>query len=273
MTWVSLINFEHKVFAEFKKFRIKSENHSGQKLKIFRTDGRGEYNSTEFRKFCEENGIEHEVTTSYIPQHDGLAERRNRTLLDLIRSMVKEKKLPHTLWGEVVATTAYVLNGCPTKKLKEIVPLDKWTRDKQESEGSKDDSETEDDSDGNSDSEDESDSEGEYDSDPDSDGDSNSGGNPDSRNILDSEGGHTSEGGTYGVLASDIVLASEEDSEQVQRPQRIINIPRRFIELGMLQDTIIDSEREVIQCSILVDSELVSIEEMLKKKVWLKAMK
>src|ERR1051325_2991351 len=47
------------------------------------------------------------------------------------RSMLKEKKLPHMLWGEAVATSAYILNKCPTKKLKEIVPLDKWTGDRQ----------------------------------------------------------------------------------------------------------------------------------------------
>ena len=45
--------------------------------------------------------------------------------------MLKEKKLPHMLWGEVVATSAYILNRCPTKKLKEIVPLEKWSGDKQ----------------------------------------------------------------------------------------------------------------------------------------------
>ena len=45
--------------------------------------------------------------------------------------MLKEKKLPHVLWGEVVATSTYILNRCPTKKLKEVVPLEKWTGDKQ----------------------------------------------------------------------------------------------------------------------------------------------
>lgn len=45
-------------------------------------------------------------------------------------SMVKEKKLPHTLWGEDIATAAYVLNSCPTKKLKEIFLFDKWYGDK-----------------------------------------------------------------------------------------------------------------------------------------------
>ena len=45
--------------------------------------------------------------------------------------MLKEKKFLHTLWGEIVATACYVLNRCPTKKLKEIVPIQKWTGDKQ----------------------------------------------------------------------------------------------------------------------------------------------
>lgn len=58
MTWVSLIKFKHKMFFEFKKFIIKVENQSGQKLKVLRTDGICEYNSTKFGKFCEDNGID-----------------------------------------------------------------------------------------------------------------------------------------------------------------------------------------------------------------------
>src|SRR3954471_3385560 len=131
MTWVTLIKSKNEVFTEFQKFKVKAEKQSGQKIKILRTDGGGEYNSTEFQKFCDDNGIEHEVTAPYTPQHNGLAERRNRTLLDMTRSMLKEKKLPHNLWGEAVATAAYVLNKCPTKRLKEIDPLETWTKEKQ----------------------------------------------------------------------------------------------------------------------------------------------
>jgi transposase InsO family protein len=131
MTWVTLIKFKTEVFTEFQKFKVKAEKQSGQKIKILRTDGGGEYNSIEFQKFCDDNGIEHEVTAPYTPQHNGLAERRNRTLLDMTRSMLKDKKLPHKLWGEAVATAAYVLNRCPTKRLNEIVPLEKWTKEKQ----------------------------------------------------------------------------------------------------------------------------------------------
>lgn len=115
--------FKHEVFIEFQKFKVKAEKQSGQNLKILITDGGSEYNSSEFRSFCEENGFEHEVTAPYTPQHIGLAERRNKNLFDMIKSMLKEKKVPRTLWGEVVSTAAYVFNKCPTKKLEEIVPF------------------------------------------------------------------------------------------------------------------------------------------------------
>ena len=97
MTWVTLIKFKHEVFIEFQKFKVNAEKQSGQKLKILRTGGGGEYNSIEFQKFHEENKIEHEVIAPYTPQHNGLAERRNCTLLDMTRSILKEKKLPHNL--------------------------------------------------------------------------------------------------------------------------------------------------------------------------------
>ncbi|MCI61454.1 copia-like retrotransposable element, partial [Trifolium medium] len=52
--------------------------------------------------------IVHEVTAPYTPQHNGLAERRNGTLLDMARSMIKQKNLPHKFWGEAVTTAAYI---------------------------------------------------------------------------------------------------------------------------------------------------------------------
>ena len=333
MTWVSLIKFKHEVFAEFQKFKVKAEKQSGQKLKILRTDGGGEFNSNEFKTFCEENGIEHEVTAPYTPQHNGLAERRNRTLLDMVRSMLKEKKLPHNLWGEAVATACYVLNRCPTKKLKEIVPIQKWTGDKQSVshlkvfgsvcykhvpearrqklddrskvmllvgyhstgayklycpetnriEFSRDvivkELETWDWNKTQSNS-DVIFLEGDSERDSDSEGDSDSAGDSGSEGDSDSEGGPEGDSESQG---SDVEASEDSTSEpptsegnhveQDQRPQRIRSIPRRFAGFDMLQDTEVDSEGEVIQCAMLVDSEPVSTEEALKQQVWLQAMK
>lgn len=104
---------------------MKAENQCGKMLKILIIDGGGDFNYREFKKLCEDNGIEHQVTTPYTSRHNGLAERRDKTLVDMTRSMLKEKNIPHTFYGEVVATAAYVLNRCPSKKLKELVPLEK----------------------------------------------------------------------------------------------------------------------------------------------------
>ena len=65
--------------------------------------------------------------TQNTPQHNGLAERRNRTLLDMARSMLKQKNMPHEFWGEAVTTSAYILNRCPTKSLKLKVPMEVWS--------------------------------------------------------------------------------------------------------------------------------------------------
>ncbi|MCH81779.1 hypothetical protein A2U01_0002571 [Trifolium medium] len=72
-------------------------------------------------------GIVHEVTAPYTPQHNSLAERRNITILDMARSMLKQKNMPHKFWGEAVNTAAYILNKCPTKKLKLKVPEEAWS--------------------------------------------------------------------------------------------------------------------------------------------------
>lgn len=53
-----------------------------------------------FEEFCTKEGIFHEVTSPYTLQHNGLAERRNRTILNMARSMLKQKNMSHIFWGE-----------------------------------------------------------------------------------------------------------------------------------------------------------------------------
>jgi transposase InsO family protein len=96
------------------------EKQSEKQIKILRSDGGGEYTSHEFKVFCTENGIQHEVIAPYTPQHNSMAERRNRTIMNMTRCMLKEKNLPHNFWGEAVSTACYVLNRSPTKKLNKV---------------------------------------------------------------------------------------------------------------------------------------------------------
>jgi transposase InsO family protein len=127
MLWLYLIKLKSDALEVSKKFKVLAKKQSGMKLKILRIDGGGEYTSRDFETYCTNQGIIHEVTSPYTPQHNGLAERRNRSLLDMTRSMLKETKLPHEFWGEAVNIAAYILNKCPTKKMNDKVPEEIWS--------------------------------------------------------------------------------------------------------------------------------------------------
>nr|KYP68042.1 Retrovirus-related Pol polyprotein from transposon TNT 1-94 [Cajanus cajan] len=128
--WIYLIKRKSEVLEVFEKFKVLVERNSGQLIKVLRTDGGGEYMSREFQKFCDQEGIEHEVIPPYTPQHNGTAERKNRTIMNMVRSMLKSKELPKYLWGEAVSTTTYILNRSPSKRLEGVTPEEAWSGNK-----------------------------------------------------------------------------------------------------------------------------------------------
>ena len=99
-----------EAFQHFKIVKNLAESESGERLKCFRTDRGGEFNSGEFNNFCDLNGIKRQLTAPYSPQQNGVVERKNRTIMSCFRSMLKEKNLPLELWAEAVNTCVYVLN-------------------------------------------------------------------------------------------------------------------------------------------------------------------
>ncbi|KAL8132324.1 hypothetical protein AgCh_007987 [Apium graveolens] len=78
----------------------------------------GEYLLGEFREYLSENGIESQLTAPGTPQQNGVAERRNRTLLKSVRSMMSYSDLPKSFWGHALETSAYLLNLVPSKSLE-----------------------------------------------------------------------------------------------------------------------------------------------------------
>ena len=74
---------------------------------------RGEYTSELFKEYCARDDIIHEYTIPYTPQQNGVAERQNRKLPDMARSMMSYAELPLYLWGEAINTAQYELNRVP----------------------------------------------------------------------------------------------------------------------------------------------------------------
>ncbi|KAL0355685.1 UNVERIFIED_CONTAM: Copia protein [Sesamum radiatum] len=92
-----------------------------------RTDRGGEFTSNEFKAFCELHGIRRPMTVPRTPQQNGVAERKNRTVLNMARTMLKSKEMPKEFWAEAVACAVYLLNRSPTRSLEKITPQEAWS--------------------------------------------------------------------------------------------------------------------------------------------------
>ncbi|KAG6510524.1 hypothetical protein ZIOFF_028548 [Zingiber officinale] len=122
--WVFILAAKNDAFRVFKKFKFLIENKTEYKIKALRTDRGGEFLSTEFTQFCEDEGIERHLTAAYTPQQNGVVERRNRTVMVMARSLLKSTHMPARLWAEAVRHAVYLLNRLPTKALGECTPFE-----------------------------------------------------------------------------------------------------------------------------------------------------
>lgn len=102
------------------------ERQTRQKLETLRSDRGSEFKSNQFKEYCERMGIRREFTAPYSPQQNGIAEHKNRTLVDKARSMLNARKLPTKFWAEAIATTAYLSNISPTQAIANRTPYEAW---------------------------------------------------------------------------------------------------------------------------------------------------
>ncbi|KAM1316044.1 hypothetical protein ACFX2F_019741 [Malus domestica] len=92
MCWVFFLQHKSQVFNIFKRFKSMVELQSGYQIKKLRSDRGGEYTSLEFSRFCENMGLERQLTVAYSPQQNGVAERKSRTIIEMARTMIVNTK-------------------------------------------------------------------------------------------------------------------------------------------------------------------------------------
>jgi hypothetical protein len=131
-TWVYFLKSKDEALEKFKEFKALVENLSERKIKILRSDNGGEYTSNEFGSFCRDVGIKRELTTPYNPQQNGVAKRKNRTIMEAVKTMIHDQDLPMHLWAEAVRTTIYVQNRLSHSALGFKIPKEMFTRKKPE---------------------------------------------------------------------------------------------------------------------------------------------
>ena len=123
--YVYLLHSKDEALNSFKTYKAEVENQLEKKIKVIRSDRGGEYESAAFSDFCAQNGIVHQTTAPYTPQQNGVAERKNRTLKEMINSMLNSSGLPHNLWGEALLTANFILNRIPFKNSNKS-PYEVW---------------------------------------------------------------------------------------------------------------------------------------------------
>ncbi|OMO59210.1 Integrase, catalytic core [Corchorus capsularis] len=89
-------------------------------------DNGGEYTFNDFATYCSKHGIRHELTEPGTPQHNGVAERMNRTIVERVRCMLRMAKLPKAFWGEAVKVACYLINRSPSAPLGFDIPKKVW---------------------------------------------------------------------------------------------------------------------------------------------------
>ena len=120
-TWIYFLKCKEskEILKRFKEFKTLIENLSGHKIKTLRTDNGGEYTSDLFKRFCKEIGIKREYTVPYNPEQNGVAERKNRTVIEATRAMIFDQNLEYYLWAEASCTAVYIQNRSPHSYLRE----------------------------------------------------------------------------------------------------------------------------------------------------------
>nr|GEZ88650.1 putative ribonuclease H-like domain-containing protein [Tanacetum cinerariifolium] len=104
-----------------------TENQMNHKVKTIKCDNGTEFKNSIMNEFCEMKGIRKEFSIARTPQENGVAERKNRTLIEAARTMLADSKFPTTFWAEAVNTACYVQNmvfmkpfGCPVTILNTL---------------------------------------------------------------------------------------------------------------------------------------------------------
>lgn len=125
--WIYFLAEKYEAFITFKNYKSLVEKESGALICCVRTNRGGEFNSKDFNEICKINGISRQLTTSYTPQKNGVAERKNQTIMNIVRCMLCEKQVPKSFWPEAAKWTVHVLNWSPTLTVKDKNPEEVWS--------------------------------------------------------------------------------------------------------------------------------------------------
>ncbi|KAI3510729.1 hypothetical protein L1887_17862 [Cichorium endivia] len=121
-TWVFFLRLKSYTFLELRNFIVSIELKVKLLVRRIRSDNGTEFNNQQIEEFLASKGIEHNFSTPYTPQQNGMVERRNVTLVEAARSMLNFANLPLSFWTEAIATACFVHNRSIINKRLQMTP-------------------------------------------------------------------------------------------------------------------------------------------------------
>ena len=115
-TWVYFLSHKNETAVLVKQFITLAENQASTKVKVIRSDNGTEFKNVILDTFCVDKGIDRQFSAPRTPQQNGVAERRNRTLIEAAHTMLADSKLPSFFWAEAVSTACYIQNHALVNK-------------------------------------------------------------------------------------------------------------------------------------------------------------
>jgi len=109
-TWVFFLHDKSVVQETFNKFAKRAQNEFETKIKRVRSDNGTEFKNTNIEEYLDEEGIGHEFSVPYTPQQNEIVERKNRTLIEVARTMIDEYKISDQFWAEAINTACHAIN-------------------------------------------------------------------------------------------------------------------------------------------------------------------
>uniref|UniRef100_A0A3Q7XZQ9 Uncharacterized protein LOC113786557 n=1 Tax=Cicer arietinum TaxID=3827 RepID=A0A3Q7XZQ9_CICAR len=123
-TWTLFLANKNEAFKAFKNYAKLVQNEQSAKIVSIRSDHGREFQNTSFEEFCEENGIFHNFSAPRTPQQNGVVERKNRSLIELARTMLSDSNLPKYFWADAVNTACYVSNRVIIRPILKKTPYE-----------------------------------------------------------------------------------------------------------------------------------------------------
>jgi hypothetical protein len=111
-------------------FLKRDQNEFNAKVKKIRSDNGFEFKSTQVEDYLDQEGIKHEFSAPYTPQQNGMAERKNRTLIESARTILDEYKTFNHFWAEAINTACHAVNQLYLHRILKRTPYELLTGNK-----------------------------------------------------------------------------------------------------------------------------------------------